>query len=253
MSSETARSGGNHTQILQAARNSLAFQQQGGRRVAGRSIGQRSAELKRQHALRKLVRASLAAGVILLAATVAGIVIGGIGLGGFMLTILAMIAAVAFFAAYPRLKIPSLGALNRGDVRATVGRTQLWLESQRADLPVPAARQLDAIGTRLDALGTQLAGIDPSEPAVGDVRRLIGEHLPGMVASYTRIPAHLRNETRSGKTADAQLTEGLAKISDEIDALSRRLAEGDIDALATEARYLDYRYGNALEDGTKAV
>lgn len=255
MSSEAA----DHAHILQAARNTLAFQQSGGRRVSGRSIGRRSAELKRRHVLRKLVRASLAIGVILLTAIVAGVVIGGIGLGGFMLTLLALVGAVAFFTAYPRLKIPDLGALNRGDVRATVGHTQLWLESQRADLPLPAARQLDAIGTRLDALGTQLAGIDPAEPAVGDVRRLIGEHLPGMVASYTRIPAHLRDETRSGKTADAQLTEGLARISDEIDALSRRLAEGDIDSLATEARYLDYRYGsalddrhgNAIEDGTK--
>jgi hypothetical protein len=240
-----------HAQILSAARSTLAFQQSGGRRVPGGSIGRRSAELKRQHALRKLMRASLAVGVILLVAIIGGIMVGGMGLGGFMVALLAMVGAVAFFAVYPRFQVPELGALNRGDVRATVGRTQLWLESQRADLPVPAARQLDAIGTRLDALGTQLAGVDPSEPAVGDVRRLIGEHLPGMVASYTKIPAHLRNETRSGKTADVQLTEGLAKISDEIDALSRRLAEGDIDSLATEARYLDYRYGNAAQDGTK--
>ena len=48
-----------------------------------------------------------------------------------------------------------------------------------------------------------------------------------------------------------QLTEGLARISGEIDALSLKLAEGDIDALATEARYLDYRYGNALEETPK--
>jgi hypothetical protein len=235
-----------HTAIMRAAGASLAFQQQGGRR-SGNSIGQRSAELKRQHALRKLIRASLAAGVILLAATLTGVVIGGIGLGGFMLTLLALAGAVGFLAAYPRLRVPDLGALNRGDVRSTVGRTQLWLEAQRPALPPPASRLLDGIGMRLDALGTQLAGIDPSEPAVGDVRRLIGEHLPGMVASYTRIPAHLRGELRSGKTADQQLTEGLTRISGEIDALSLKLAEGDIDALATEARYLDYRYGNALE------
>jgi hypothetical protein len=237
-----------HGQILAAARASLAFQQQGGRRVSGNSIGRRSAELKRQHVLRKLVRASLAIGVILLVTIVTGVMIGGIGLGGFMLTVLALLVAVAFFSVYPRLKIPDLGALNRGDIRATVGRTQLWLESQRPALPPPAARQLDAIGLRLDALGTQLSGIDPAEPAVGDVRRLIGEHLPGMVASYTRIPAHLRAEQRSGKTADEQLTEGLSRITDQIDDLSRRLAEGDIDALATEARYLDYRYGNALDE-----
>lgn len=237
---------GDHSAILRAANTSLSFQQQGGRRSGG-SIGQRSAELKRQHAMRKLVRASLAVAIILFGVTVAGIAIGGIGLGGFVLTLLAVVAAVGFFATYPQLKVPDLGALNRGDVRATVGRTQLWLESQRPALPPPASRQLDAIGLRLDALGTQLAGIDPAEPAVGDVRRLIGEHLPGMIASYTRIPAHLRGEQRSGKTADQQLGEGLSRITDEIDALSRKLAEGDIDALATEARYLDYRYGNALE------
>jgi hypothetical protein len=236
-----------HSAIMRAAGASLAFQQQGGRRKGG-SIGQRSADLKRQHALRKLVRASLAVGTILLAATMIGVVIGGIGLGGFVLTLLALTLAVGFLATFPRLKVPDLGAINRGDVRATVGRTQLWLEAQRPALPPPASRQLDAIGLRLDALGTQLAGIDPGEPAVGDVRRLIGEHLPGMVASYTRIPAHLRDEQRSGKTADQQLTEGLSRITDEIDALSRKLAEGDIDALATEARYLDYRYGNALQD-----
>lgn len=239
-----------HTAILRAASASLAFQQQGGRRSGG-SIGKRSAEMKRQHVLRKLIRASLAVGVILLAATMTGLVIGGIGLGGFMLTLFALAGAVAFLAAYPRLKVPDLGALNRGDVRSTVGRTQLWLEAQRPALPLPASRLLDGIGMRLDALGTQLSGIDPSEPAVGDVRRLIGEHLPGMVASYTRIPAHLRGELRSGKTADQQLTEGLARISGEIDALSLKLAEGDIDALATEARYLDYRYGNALEETPK--
>jgi hypothetical protein len=235
-----------HAQIMRAAQDVLAFQQQGGRRRGG-SIGRRSAELKRRHWLNKLIRVSLAIGAILFAATAIGIMIDGIGLGGFVLTLLALAIAIGVLTTFPRMTVPALGTLNRGDVRATVGRTQLWLEAQRAALPAPAARQIDAIGTRLDSLGQQLEGIDPAEPAVGDVRRLIGEHLPGMVASYTRIPAHLRTEQRGGKTSDQQLTEGLGKITEEIDALSRRLADGDIDALATEARYLDYRYGNALE------
>jgi len=235
-----------HERILRAASQSLAFQQSGGRRRDG-SIGRRSAEIKRQYALRKLLRVCLAIAVILLASSVVGTVIHGLGLGGLVLTVLAVVVAMGFFTRYPRMKIPALGTLNRGDVRATVGRTQLWLEAQRAQLPAPAVRLVDDIGVRLDGLGMQLEGIDPAEPAVGDVRRLIGEHLPGMVASYTRIPAHLRGQTRDGKTADQQLNEGLTKISAEIDGLSRKLAEGDIDALAVETRYLDYRYGNALE------
>lgn len=233
---------GDSAAILRAAQNSLTFQQRGGRRSGG-AIGRRSAELRRRHVLNKLIRASLAIAAILFGVSVTGIVIGGIGLGGFVLTILALVVAAGLLLTFPRLKVPDLGALNRGDVRGTVGRTQLWLEQQRAALPPPAARLLDGIGMRLDALGSQLEGIDAGEPAVGDVRRLIGEHLPGIVASYTRIPAHLRGETRGGKTADEQLTEGLVKISGEIDELSRKLAEGDLDALATEARYLDTRYG----------
>ncbi|EGD59942.1 hypothetical protein Y88_2382 [Novosphingobium nitrogenifigens DSM 19370] len=243
-----AGTAGDSDRILASARASLDHQRAGGRRIAARSIGRRSAEIKRQHVLRKLVRASLAVGVILFGATVAGLAVGGIGLGGFVLTILVLVLAVGFLAVFPRMKVPDLGALNRGDVRATVGRTQLWLEAQRPALPPPSARQIDAIGTQLDMLGAQLAGVDPNEPAVGDVRRLIGEHLPGIVASYTRIPPSLRGERRGGLTADEQLGEGLTRIGGEIDELSRRLAEGDIDALATQARYLDYRYGNALED-----
>jgi hypothetical protein len=47
---------------------------------------------------------------------------------------------------------------------------------------------VDQIGVQLDGLGVQLEGIDPAEPAVAEVRKLVGEHLPGMVESYRRIP-----------------------------------------------------------------
>ena len=246
-----AGSAADHDAIMRRAKSALAFQQDGGRRAGPRSIGRRSAELKRAHLLRKLVRVCLAIAVILFGVGVLGSVIGGIGLGGFVLTLVGLALAIGFLARWPRFRVPDLGTLNHGDVRATVGRTQLWLEAQRPALPPAAARRIDTIGARLDALGVQLQGIDPAEPAVGDVRRLIGEHLPGMVASYARIPAHLRGEQRGGRTADQQLDEGLSRIGEEIDALSRRLAEGDIDALATEARYLDYRYGNALGETAK--
>jgi len=82
---------------------------------------------------------------------------------------------------------------------------------------------------------------------VGQVRSLVGEHLPGMVETWRRIPAHLRKEERGGRNADQQLADGLAKISGEIDEITRQLAAGDIDALAVRGRYLDYAYGNALE------
>lgn len=229
--------------ILASARQSLAVQRAGGRR---RSIGQRSAEMKRRHIARKVARMAMAVAVILLGGMIAGLVLDGIGLTGLFVMVLAVLAALGFFAVFPRLKVPTLAALNTGDVRTMVGRTELWLEAQRPALPAPAARLVDQIGVQLDGLGVQLEGIDPAEPAVAEVRKLVGEHLPGMVESWRRIPAHLRGEQRGGRTADEQLSDGLGKISTEIDAVTRQLAAGDLDALAVRGRYLDYRYGDGL-------
>lgn len=232
--------------ILAAARTTLVRQREGGRRVGGRAIGRRSAELRRRHWGRKAARMAMAVAVILAAAMVAGLVIDGIGFAGLMLTAGAILAALWFFASYPRLTVPDLASLNRGDVRQMVGRTELWLEAQRPALPAPAVQLVDRIGVQLDGLGVQLEGIDQTEPAVAEVRRLVGEHLPGMVESWRRIPPHLRTEQRGGRTADEQLTDGLGRISGEIDAITRQLAAGDLDALAVRGRYLDSKYGDGL-------
>ncbi|MBB3861592.1 hypothetical protein GGQ88_002880 [Novosphingobium hassiacum] len=230
--------------IMAEAKSSLVRQQAGGRR----SIGQRSADMKRTHLGKKLARMAMAVGVLLVGAMVAGLVLDGIGFTGVMMLALAIIGTLVFFAKYPTLKVPDLKALNTGDVRTMVGRTELWLEAQRPALPAPAVRLVDQIGVQLDGLGLQLEGIDPAEPAVGEVRRLVGEHLPGMVESWRKIPPHLRREERGGRDADAQLSEGLGKISKEIDEITRQLAAGDLDALAVRGRYLDYRYGEGLEE-----
>ena len=231
--------------ILADARETLARQRGGGRR----SIGRRSAEMKRRHFARKLARMAMAVAVVLFAAMVAGLVIDGIGFVGLVATFGAIMAALAFFGTFPRLKVPDLAALNTGDTRTMVGRTELWLEAQRPALPAPAVTLVDRIGVQLDGLGLQLEGIDQREPAVAEVRKLVGEHLPGMVASYRRIPAHLRAEQRGGRTADEQLVDGLGRICGEIDAIARQIAAGDLDALAVRGRYLDYKYGDGLEGG----
>ncbi|WP_234007367.1 hypothetical protein [Novosphingobium aromaticivorans] len=228
---------------MSEARHSLVRQQAGGRR----SIGRRSAELKRQHLGKKAARMAMAVGVLMVGAMAAGIVLDGIGITGVMVLALSIVAALWFFGTYPKMKVPDLAALNTGDVRTMVGRTELWLEAQRPVLPAPAVQLVDQIGIQLDGLGVQLAGIDPAEPAVGEVRRLVGEHLPGMVESWRKIPPHLRKEQRGGRTADQQLADGLGKISNEIDEITRQLAAGDLDALAVRSRYLDYRYGEGLE------
>ena len=234
--------------ILREARQSLTQQRAGGRRA---SIGRRSAALKRQHALRKLMRIVFAVFAIMFASTVAGLVIDGIGWTGIILALLAMIVAVGVFASFPRMKVPSRASLSGTDVKSLVGRTELWLESQRPALPAPAVQLVDQIGGQLDALGLQLDGLDDNVPAAREVRQLVGEHLPELVSSYTSIPRHLRGEERAGRTPDQQLTESLGKISTEIDSVTRQLASGAIDNLAIRTRYLDYKYGAALDEADK--
>jgi hypothetical protein len=89
----------------------------------------------------------------------------------------------------------------------------------------------------------QLESVEPLHPAAVETRKLVGETLPGMIEAYRKIPAHLRSEQRAGGSPDQQLVESLGKISQEIDHVTRQLADGALDDLAIRTRYLDYRYG----------
>jgi hypothetical protein len=228
---------------LAEARTTLQRQREGGRR----SIGRGSAELKRRHAMAKLKRIGVAVAAMIVGLAAAGIVIDGIGIGNLMLAVLAGLVIVAALASFPRLKVPQRSALPKGSLRGVVANTELWLERQRPALPAPAVTLVDQIGVQLDALGLQLERIDEREPAAVEVRKLVGEHLPELVSTYTTIPSHLRREPSGWRTPDEQLTESLGKISTEIDSVTRQLASGAIDTLAIRTRYLDYKYGDAAE------
>ncbi len=232
---------------LAEARASLNSQRAGGRR---NSIGRRSAALKREHRFRKILRVFMAVVAIWVAAIAAGLILDGIGWTGIIVSMLAIFAAVTIFGRYPRMKVPTRAALTGSDVKSLVGRTELWLESQRPALPAPAVQLVDQIGLQLDALGLQLDGLTDNAPAAIEVRKLVGDHLPELVSTYTSIPRHLRGEAQAGRTPDQQLTESLGKISTEIDSVTRQLASGAIDNLAIKTRYLDYKYGAGPEGET---
>ena len=243
--------------ILGEARRSLSVQREGGfHRRAGRggpSIGRGSAELKLKQWRRKIVAMLVAVFAILLAAGVAGMILNGIGFAGVMLTALAIVVALFVLGRFNKVKTPRRADLTRTqDARQLVARTELWLEHQRPALPAPAVTLVDQIGVQLDALGLQLEHVDPAHPAAAETRKLVGEHLPEMVDTYRRIPAQLRREERAGATPETQLVDGLGRISDEIDRVTRQLADGALDDLAIRSRYLEYRYGEG-EVGNDAV
>ena len=239
--------------ILREAKRSLAVQRDGGTHRPGpRSIGKGSAELKMKSLLKRVRNIALAIFAIWVGAGIAGAFVNGIGFWGVMAVVIATAVAVAVFSSFPKIRTPKRAELKQGNPQQMVARTELWLEAQRPALPPPAQAIVDQLGVQLDALGLQLKGLGDNEPAMAEVRELVGEYIPETIDNYRKIPAQLRTEEHAGKTADQRLTESLTKLSGEVDRVTRRLAEGALDDLAIKSRYLEYRYGGAeaLEDMT---
>ena len=238
--------------IIREARSSLVNNRDyGGRR---RPVPQGARQIRRGHFGRKLRNVAFAVAGIWLGLSIIGGIISGIGFTGLAIGAAATVAAVWFLGQYPKFKVPSRADLNpnTSDVKALVGRTELWLESQRRALPAPAVKLVDTIGLQLDSLGEQLAGLDQASPQAAEVRKLVGEHLPDMIDGYRKIPDHLRYEARAGTTPEKQFLDGLQTISSEIDSVTRQLAAGALDNLAIKTRYLEYKYGDAAHEETPA-
>ncbi len=198
--------------------------------------------MKRRHRLRRLIRAIVAASVVWIGALITGFVMNGLGVGGLMIAFFAMIVIFALFVTLPRMRAPAAGDIVRSDLKSLAGNTELFLETQRPMLPPPAQTLLDRIGLQLDQLSPQLATLGENEPVAGDARRLLGDHLPGLIESYTRIPTPLRDKANAGATPERQLIDGLDVIADQIGAMTGQIASGELDALATRGRYLETKY-----------
>lgn len=241
----------NSDAILAAARASLNDQRAGGRRVTGRPIGQRSAALRRSGQKRKAAALALSVVVaIMLVNLVIGLISGVLHLLGWLSygAVAAVLVGVIWMLMRDRaVPVPSLEALRAAPARQLVGQTQVWLEAQRPALPAPALDLIGRIGGQLDGLALQLDRVDENAPAVGQVRQLVGEHLPSLVNAYTAVPPSLRGQAHAGSSPDQQLSESLTRLSGELDSVTRQLAEGKLDALAIQSRFIDYKYGETPE------
>src|SRR5690606_32055459 len=107
-----ADSTGDTDRILKGAAASLQVQSNGGRHRSqpavhnakasvwggsASSVGKGSADLKRRNLATRLKLMGVSIAAILIAAMAAGLVLDGIGFAGIMLTLLAIVAAVALF------------------------------------------------------------------------------------------------------------------------------------------------------------
>lgn len=206
-----------------------------------RPIGAKSVALRRQHLFKKLGRILIAGGVVLLGAALFGALIQPLGFTGLLALFVLLIGVAVLFGRSP-FPEPRQADLPKTDLKQLAGHTEIWLEAQRPALPAPARTLVDGIGVQLDLLAPQLQTLDASSPAASNIRKLVGEDLPELVAGYQRIPAGLRKEAHAGRTPDDTLVGGLKMLEREIGEAARSLAAGDLDKLATRERYLQLKY-----------
>jgi hypothetical protein len=215
-----------------------------------RPIGTKSVALRRQHLYKKLGRVLVAGGVVLIGAALFGALIKPLGFTGLLALMVLLLGVAVLFGKWPPFPEPRQADLPKADLKQLAGRTEIWLEAQRPALPAPARQLVDGIGVQLDLLAPQLQTLDAATPAAANIRKLVGEDLPELVAGYQRIPAGLRGEAHAGRTPDETLLGGLKMLEREIGDAARSLAAGEIDKLATRERYLQLNYQGLEADDT---
>jgi hypothetical protein len=210
----------------------------------GRRLAQRQRQRRNRTRLKSLKRIVIATLAIMLAMGLVGVIIGPIGQMGFLAALILM--AVSWFVILmmnhePAETTQSLAAT--ADVALLPQKTEAWLQRQRPALPAPAQRLTDGIGIKLEQLAPQLAGLDPSEPAAAEVRKLLSVELPELIEGYGRVPLSMRRVEHDGaRSPDRQLAEALGLIDDKLGQMSADLASGDLHRLATQQRYLELKY-----------
>jgi len=129
-------------------------------------------------------------------------------------------------------------------VPAPAGPPALTADDPRIpDATRPRVARLLALLGDLDAR----TAADPLLAGAGsEVRQMLDSHLPQLVASYADIPPAHRAEIfrRTGKSASYTLNEGIDRMIERAEALSRTLAQDNLDSFADNLRFIETRYGN---------
>ena len=127
------------------------------------------------------------------------------------------------------------------------GRCEHWLIDRTADLPLAALDAADTIVARLQALQPHIAALPETATAAGEIRRLVGGHLPRLVDSYLALPPEARNPRSENSR---RVAESLGIVADELTRLC-----GDVDGcrlsqFETEHRFIETRYrdGGPIRD-----
>jgi hypothetical protein len=82
--------------------------------------------------------------------------------------------------------------------------------------------------------------------ALTEVRQMRDGHLPRLIESYADIPVSHRAEIfrQTGRSASYNLNQGIERMVARLEALSRSLAQDDLDSFADNLRFIEHRYSS---------
>jgi hypothetical protein len=205
---------------------------------AVREAEKRRRERQARDAARRFGRASIVAGT-----SGAGIVgytlaVAPVGTAGLAAAGVATLVAAAAAVAWPGARLAQRG-FSRAELSALPAEAEDWLLTQRQDLPAGVDTAFDNVLLRLGDLQPRLGEIDPNSSLAWEARRLIGDHLPGLVRSYTELP-------RTTREADPQLRRhlvtGLETIAEELTRICREVSRERLTSLEARSAFLQTRY-----------
>ena len=195
-------------------------------------------------AVKRLTTMGVAITALLFATIGFAFIVGPIGIGGLFIVAAAIVFMLIFFSVYPTAKPEApVDVAKTPDPGDRPAARHPICHRNRAQLPAPAARKVDAISAQLPLLESRLATIDLLDPLAQDARRLMGKHLPDLIDRYERVPASFRNERDAeGMTVHDRLLSGLDAAREAIDDISTKLTRDDLNAFETQTRFIETRY-----------
>ena len=195
-------------------------------------------------------RVAITVGLIWLAIVAIGLV-RPIGMFGFLgAVLLSGIVAAVVLARSGRRAVAAPAPSTDLPNGQMVEQFDSYVYRARRALPAPAQAELDAISRILPSLRQTLERVETLDPSAQDARRLMSIHLPGLIDRYVRVPpAYRQEQDGEGKTVDQRLTEGLAAGRNALAEVADQLVRADVNALETQGRFIQSRYGEERIDG----
>ena len=217
-----------------------------------RQLGSRAAreahkrKLKRAagEAFRRARRAGIIFVVLLFALILWSVAVAPIGFLTWVVALPALALTALLSLTFPtraarRPQTLGEGAVARIPLLTLAERCEQWLLDRYDDLPRAALPSADTILARLQHLQPALSDLPETMPVHGEVRRLVGGHLPRLVDSYLALAPEARTP---GSENSRRLSEGLEVVAEELTKLCGELDGCRAASFEVEHRFIESRY-----------